>query len=280
MNRFGTINKALITEGLEPTTLDAHSCGFHQVTLYNHQVIRPEGRPDYQIIYITKGLGSFTIDGTSIELTQGQLILYPPGSPQMYHYLASKQTAYYWMHFVGVKNHLELEPLFAKGPKIIDIGVQPPICDAFEAIISEFINREQYYTQISNHYLYTLLLTILRHHQKSQIKHSTIETNIHETANYMRNHYAKKNSLQVYADYSHLSISRFITNFQSVFNQSPMKYLKKIRLENAAWLLLNTSQPISDIAISIGYDDPLYFSRAFKKEYHISPTAYRKLNTI
>lgn len=275
MNRFGTIDKSLLVDDFKTTTLDAHSCGYHIVTPSNHYVDRPEGRADYQIIYITSGIGSFTINGETKELGQGQLVLYPPNSPQFYHYLASENTSYYWLHFVGVKNHMELEPLFSHGPKIIDIGHSDFICQAFEGTIAEFINRDHYYTQISNHHLYTLLLTILRHQQKSQINYTTIEKNIYDTANYMRNNYTKKYSLQEFADYSHLSVSRFIHNFQSVFNVSPMKYLMKIRLENAAWLLLNTNQPISDIAISIGYEDPLYFSRVFKKEHKMSPSHYR-----
>lgn len=45
---------------------------------------------------------------------------------------------------------------------------------------------------------------------------------------------------------------------------------------NAQSLLENTEYNIGEIAEIVGYDNPLYFSRVFKKEYGVSPAQYRK----
>lgn len=278
MNRFGRLDKKLIVKNLEPTTLDAHSCGHHQVDRFNHDVVRPKGRIDYQLIYITEGLGHFEIDGREIDLMPGTIVLYPPNTPQFYNFIAEEATSYYWLHFVGAKNHMELGLLFDKGPKVLTIGHNPSICNALECIIDEFNSGDDFHPQICNHYLYTILLTILRHENKSTKPSSSIVSAIHDTANYMRTNYAKKYTLQDYAAYNNLSVSRFIHNFETVFNLAPMKYLRKIRLENACWLLINTIHQISDISLSVGYEDPLYFSRVFKKEHGVSPSVYRSTN--
>ncbi len=59
---------------------------------------------------------------------------------------------------------------------------------------------------------------------------------------------------------------------------SPMGYVKQLRMEQAKKFLIQTLAPISDISYSIGYDNPLNFSTAFKKITGCSPKVYRKNN--
>ena len=55
-----------------------------------------------------------------------------------------------------------------------------------------------------------------------------------------------------------------------------MQYILSKRLYNAKILLQNTDYNVTEIAEIIGYDNPLYFSRIFKKAKGISPSEYRK----
>ena len=57
--------------------------------------------------------------------------------------------------------------------------------------------------------------------------------------------------------------------------ESPYKFLLNIRMTEAKYLLTETSIQIADIAKNVGYDDPYYFSRIFKKYTGQSPSAYR-----
>ena len=65
--------------------------------------------------------------------------------------------------------------------------------------------------------------------------------------------------------------------FREDFGQTPMEYLRRIRLRRAADLLrLMPAWPVEEIARRCGFDDPFYFSRSFKKYAGVSPSAYRK----
>lgn len=65
--------------------------------------------------------------------------------------------------------------------------------------------------------------------------------------------------------------------FQANYNMSPQKYILGKRLSHAKAIIENKEfDTISEVALSIGYDDPLYFSRIFKKTYGISPSQYLK----
>lgn len=59
-------------------------------------------------------------------------------------------------------------------------------------------------------------------------------------------------------------------------------FLARLRMQVAQELLLNysTSKSITDIAMQVGYNDPAYFCKVFKKHTGLSPKAYRKANGI
>jgi len=68
--------------------------------------------------------------------------------------------------------------------------------------------------------------------------------------------------------------------FSHVFKEyckiSFIEYLTKVRLQEAAKLLKNPRLNIDQIAFAVGYQDPGYFSKVFKRAYKISPTRFRR----
>jgi len=58
----------------------------------------------------------------------------------------------------------------------------------------------------------------------------------------------------------------------------PAEYISKVKMNKAKELLLGTSASITEIAYSLGYPNLFSFTRAFKKYYSISPSAYRNNN--
>ncbi len=70
----------------------------------------------------------------------------------------------------------------------------------------------------------------------------------------------------------------FFRKMKQATGCSPKEYINKKRVHRAAYLISTTSKTISEIAMAVGFNDPLYFSRAFKSEYKCSPKEWRKLN--
>ena len=67
--------------------------------------------------------------------------------------------------------------------------------------------------------------------------------------------------------------------FQAEFCCSPSDYLTRFRIQRACQLLLHSSLSVSAVAVSAGFADPFYFSRAFRREVGCSPSAYRTQKT-
>ena len=91
---------------------------------------------------------------------------------------------------------------------------------------------------------------------------------IHEDCNIELNveHYARK---------AGMSKESFYHLFRKSIGVPLHKYITQVRLKEARRLLKYSSESISQIAYSVGYDDPLYFSRIFKKYYGVSPKLMR-----
>lgn len=64
--------------------------------------------------------------------------------------------------------------------------------------------------------------------------------------------------------------------FKQIYKMSPSKFVQNIRIERAKQLLIDIHLPISEISEKCGYQDPFYFSRAFKSVTGMKPSEYRK----
>jgi len=68
--------------------------------------------------------------------------------------------------------------------------------------------------------------------------------------------------------------------FKAMTGDSPMDYARRLKLERSAWDLKYTTRPVTDIAFDAGYENHESFSRAFKKNFLMSPVGYRKSGSI
>jgi AraC-like DNA-binding protein len=75
---------------------------------------------------------------------------------------------------------------------------------------------------------------------------------------------------------AHTSEAHFIRTFLATFGETPHRYLQRRRLERAMFLLRETSRPITEIALDVGFASLGTFSRTFRAIVGDTPTAYRK----
>lgn len=122
----------------------------------------------------------------------------------------------------------------------------------------------------------TILLLVSRQQQEGENVEINIPEEIEAAVAYFNENYNTKISVEAYAESLHISTNWFIRNFKQYMKISPAQYVLSLRMVNAQSLLENTDYKIGEIAEIVGYDNQLYFSRVFRKEYGISPAQYRK----
>lgn len=267
--------------GIEDTTAPVivNCCGYQKFITRNFTINRPQGRVDYQLIYVSHGTAYFTVDGTEYEAKEGCLFFFRPHEPQKYHYLCSTHTQAYWIHFTG-----------ADIAEVLDGFEFPPVMELsscfyeeletlYKKIMVELQLRREGFIPMTTLLFRQLLLLIHRNQKELAGNRTSGNDLILSVMEYMHAHYRERITVEVLAGQCNLSPYRFIHNFKQFTGKSPIDYLIQIRINKAKELLIDSHLPVSEIAEITGYENPLYFSRLFHKNTGVPPTAYRRLNT-
>jgi AraC-like DNA-binding protein len=92
---------------------------------------------------------------------------------------------------------------------------------------------------------------------------------------YVKNNLNKPMTVQDLADAAHMSASRFHVFFMHRMQQTPMDYVKTIRLITASHKLITTEWSMAQIAETVGFCNQFHFSREFKARFGVTPSAYK-----
>ena len=240
---------------------------------------RPKGRIDYQLLYIVSGKAHFYFDGNERIVQAGRMVLIPPRMEQKYEYFGEEKPEVYWVHFTGsdVKNILRKYEIPMDDP-VFYSGASSVYSYIFKEMINELQTCRTGYEELLSMYLQQIFLLVQRTRQERK---PTVSTYIQEEMEYARRyfneHYNEPISIQESAESRNMSVCYFQRNFKQIVNHTPMQYLLTIRVNNAASLLETTDYSMAEISAIVGYEDPLYFSRVFRKLKGMSPSDYRKL---
>lgn len=255
------------------------SCGtYHLYTRPKLPTWRPRGRRDFQLLYIASGKAHFHFNGKEQIVTAGHMVLYRPKEPQKYEYYGEDQTEVYWVHFTGgnVTNILRSYGI-TDDKKVFYCGSGLDYKNLFRSMINELQMCKDNYAEMLEMYLRQIFIMLKRYFTDSLKTDNThIIEEIDKATLYFNEHYSEEISIEEYAQNNHFSVSWFIRNFKHCTGSTPMQYILSKRIYNAEILLHDSTYNVTEIAEIVGYDNPLYFSRIFKKVKGLSPSEYRK----
>lgn len=248
--------------------LEVNSCGF-QNPEPEFTVIRKKGRVDYHFLLILDGICTAEHNKKAFRLTEGSLIIYAPDEPQKYRF--ETQSRSLWCHFSGIAVKEIFESCNIKSG-IYKISNFKAVAEVYSSLIQKFHipGKENFATAT----LLELIYLISENLKTS--KKSDKSEKLTPVLTYINTNYNKDITLDELSKMSGYSKSRFSHIFSEITGTTPIKYQNSVRLKLALEMLTATQLSVSNIAYSLGFNDPLYFSRIFKKEYGISPQNYRK----
>lgn len=263
------------------TPLVVGSCGTYRLkTRPKLPTYWQKGRRDYQILYVANGKTHFWFDGREEIVSTGHMVLYKPEEIQKYVYYLEDNPEVFWIHFTGrdVKNILAYHGI-SLDEHVFYCGVLPDYKALFRKIIQELqLCRYGYEDYIVSLFKDILLLVDRQQHEQKKTT-GNVQEQIERAAAYFNENYNTKISIDDYAESLHISTNGFIHNFKQYAGMSPAQYILSLRMVNAQSLLERTTYNIKEISEIVGYENPLYFSRVFKKEIGKSPAQYRKERT-
>lgn len=108
--------------------------------------------------------------------------------------------------------------------------------------------------------------------------HTSYHKKIREIVDYIDLHLSDDLTLSTLAKHFNYSPAALSASFKKETDTNLTTYVKQTRIREAIRLFNSTAQSVSDVALSVGYDDFAYFSRVFKEITGMSPRDYIKLN--
>lgn len=256
------------------------SCGTYRLRTRDRlPTKRPKGRLDYQLLYVASGKTHFVIDGKDREVSAGHMVLYLPRQQQDYVYYGKDKPEVYWVHFTGsdVKNILKHYDI-PLDDNVFYCGVVSTYTYLFKEMIHELQTCRVGFRELLAMYLRQIFLLIQRSRLEQRPAVSTyLQEEMENARRYFNEHYNEAINIEEFAASRSMSVSWFMRNFKQVTGMTPMHYILVSRINNAVSLLETTDYNVTEISTIVGYDNPLYFSRLFKKQKGVSPTEYRKI---
>jgi AraC family transcriptional regulator of arabinose operon len=252
--------------------------GWYPQAQYHYRE-RATGTDEHILIFCVAGTGWYEINGQHQMLEANQALLIPRHTPHVYGTDPADPWSIHWVHFVGTEadffiHHLPLgEHKLLVDPQCIAAAEQL-FRDCYESFGGGFIlHRLIYCAQILRH---LLALLFFNNNYFSPVQRASHTQSIETTLLFLREHIHASLTLQAMADHAGLSVSHFSFIFRQQTGYSPMDYFIHLKIQHACTLLSLTAKTIHEIAYEIGYDDPYYFSRIFKKVIGVSPRHYRE----
>lgn len=240
---------------------------------------RPNGADEHILIFCSAGYGVCQIEGVTWHVQPREALLIPRGTPHAYWAEGESPWSIHWVHFVGITGNLMLGEL-GREQRVLQVDeasariVEALFQECIDAFAGGFVlHRLIYSAQVLNHLLGRLIYgnTAYSPLQRAQKRRA-----LEPTLAYLHQNSANRITLKEIADHAGVSVSHLSALFKEQTGLSPMDYLIRYRMQRACALLKLSPLGIQQIAYEVGYNDPYYFSRLFKKVIGVAPLHYRQ----
>ncbi len=263
--------------------LQINSCGINTTrrsgrpTDEDVLVRRPAGRLDYQLLYMVSGHADYLLDGEWQTVGEGKIVLYRPQVPQFYRTYSQVPMLCRWVHFSGTEAASLLEECGMGQGNLFSPGLCPAAEALLKSMVVEILHREPMYRiVVESQFRQAMALFGRQMAQRKGSVASSSRQRILSIVEYMNRHYFEPLQTEELAARCGLSKYHFIRLFRMCMGMTPYSYLIRIRMERAETLLQTGDMTIQEVAFVCGYNDPLYFSRAFSRHFGVSPTDYKQ----
>jgi AraC-like DNA-binding protein len=231
---------------------------------------------DYQLVYVTRGRGVYISDERESKVEEGTVIAIFPEVRHAYHPEPETGWEEYWVGFKGASvDRLSASGFHKPEHPLFRIGLQPSILAIFEDIFRSVRAQAPFYQLRAGALIYLLLAEI---HSMERISEQQGDTErLVERAKFLmhENIYGTLD-LDEIGERLGASRARFYEAFKSYTGMTPYQYFINLKINRAKELLGQDGASVKEAAFRLGFEDPYYFSRLFRKKTGLSPSAWAK----
>lgn len=267
-------------------TLCLTDTGFFPDARYHYRK-RSLGCDQHILIYCIEGNGFVETCRQQYTVRKNSVLLIPPGVAHVYGSLEGKEPWHiFWAHYTGsLAHHYNPGPQDNIYQSEVPLSKFPLLIQLFQsifAVLDRGITPPNlvHISQTLGYLLSTLFFSasdpILSDHESGEVsgRHSQIVNN---TILYMQEYITGSVTLDELAKRVGLSKSQLSLVFKEHTKYSPIDFFINLKMQRACRYLDLTDFSIQQVAASMGYKDPYYFSRLFAQNIGMAPSTYRNI---
>lgn len=240
-----------------------------------HYYQRHEDFPDWVVIVCRSGTGWCETDGELRKVVAGEVLVLEPHRPHRYGAGADDPWTIFWAHIRGSEADQWGRRIVGESFPCVEVGdhvlFQQLLMSSLDLLTVPEASIEA--CRSASAAMRYVLAEVLRrsHFRREKGRASWLGDMLEEF------HRAPEQDLLL-SDLAHelgYTVPHLSRCFKELTGYSPMDYLQRLRMMKACEKLLDCNGSIADIAASVGYHDPQYFSRLFKKNHGVPPRQWR-----
>ncbi len=245
--------------------------GLHELQPHT---IREEGYSCHQILYCTKGSGTFLSENTKHVIEPYTAVFIPTGTPHEY-YPNEDIWDIHWVVPSGyaldeLLSHFSFDKL-----SFFELGDVKMLEHHFRKMHEALMGDRLFGNYRASGYLYDFLIEFYRLTSKSGTA-VTANSAVIKAIDYINANYTSEITMEQLCEAAGMSEQHLCRLFRSVLNSRPMEYTAKRRIQAAKELLTNTSSTIEEISEKTGFCTSSYFCKLFKRYEGMTPTQFRR----
>lgn len=241
-----------------------------------HGRARPEGADELIVILCTEGRGHLDVGESVVAVGVGDALVIRPRTPHAYRADVGDPWTIWWLHVAGPDADDFCEAIC--GPARTHASIAPRDILAATDCAREVLARMESDDTASSLYeaagaAWRLLAGLAADRLRGP---AATRDRIQIALDHVRRHPDQPVQVSELARAANLSVSHFSTLFAAETGASFVEYVRSLRMARARELLVTTDDTITDIARRVGYPDPFYFARIFRRVNGSTPTDYRR----
>jgi AraC-like DNA-binding protein len=156
------------------------------------------------------------------------------------------------------------------------------ILDCIVKMFHEYSDRKIGFELQVKSSIYQLIVFLLRGHISKIMTSEELASKVNSLKrfdsilNYLAEHYTEKISVSELAEKGNITVFYFCRIFKQLTGKTMTEYVNQLRLEKSTEYLKKGELNITEIALKCGFEGVNYYSRLFRRYYHVSPTKFRE----
>lgn len=243
-----------------------------------HFIERKKPMDEHILIICISGCGYVSAGGEQVRVHPSQMIYLKAGEPHTYFTDEANPWSIAWVHFHGKLVGDYTQPLKrVSGLQSISVDHIETVREQFESIyllMSEGIDDAALLKLHTS--LATLFVTLQDCRKENDRFRKSAARRVERVIQHMRENLRRMLSIEEMAQVAGWTPNHFISAFRQEMKETPANFFLHLKMSLACQLLVSDDATVASIAEELGYEDPFYFSRCFRRCYRMTPTQYRK----